>query len=424
MRWLKEIYYWALSRSLQSVASGWFRSFYLEGDIRLYSRGILFSPGNWRFYNSRGWAFHKLGRNTEALNDFDRALELAPENGSVYRNRGRLYLKAGKHSKALRDFERAVNSWPRTGDEYFLRATLWMDMGNHAHAKDDYTRDFKKNPKREASYMGRAEAFYELGCLSDAAQDAEKALKLNPKNEEALLLAGNCYSLLNNNEEALKKANALVRLDPKYSGYYKFRAEILQADDEDGRANADLEKALSLDSKDSESWSQVELLDWDIKNADAERKCSSKILSLLPKTGVPLLRRGLHCEQKGMFEEAVASFSEALSLVEDDPDAYYFRARVLFKLDKLDESYKDICTAIKLSRNNYACFYLRGRIYEHRCDTRGALYDYSMAITLNPSCAPAYKRRGAVYFDLGEKVKAMADAAKAKELESIKSAHR
>jgi len=221
------------------------------------------------------------------------------------------------------------------------------------------------------------------------------------------------------NEEALAKASALVRLNPEYADYYKFRAEIFDGCDEKERAKHDIEKAISLNPEGTAYWNRLESLDWELKNIAAERKCSSKILQLAPKTGVPFMKQGLICEDKGMFEEAISSFTEAISLTGDDPDAYYFRARVYYKMDKLDEAEKDVCAALKTARNDSTCFYLRGRIYEDKKELGKALYDYSRAIALNPSYAPAYRHRGGIYFDMGEKGKAHADSQKAREFETL-----
>ena len=60
-------------------------------------------------YRNRGLAYQALGRQTDAISDFDRSIKLAPQSTSAHYARGNSYRALGQSDKALADFEQALS---------------------------------------------------------------------------------------------------------------------------------------------------------------------------------------------------------------------------------------------------------------------------------------------------------------------------
>jgi tetratricopeptide (TPR) repeat protein len=99
--------------------------------------------------NSRGWAYHLLGKPEEALKDFDAFLKLVPAAvpdfaGTPQRweglvNRGLALAEKGEFEKALKDLDEAVTNWPAVGIARVNRGYTRELMGDYAKAIADYT---------------------------------------------------------------------------------------------------------------------------------------------------------------------------------------------------------------------------------------------------------------------------------------------
>ena len=67
-------------------------------------------------YSSRGFAALHLGRNEEALRDYNEAIRLAPEAGDLYNslyNRGGVYSDLGQYQLAIQDYNERIRLYPR-----------------------------------------------------------------------------------------------------------------------------------------------------------------------------------------------------------------------------------------------------------------------------------------------------------------------
>jgi tetratricopeptide (TPR) repeat protein len=62
-------------------------------------------------YNNRGFAWRKLGRYAEAIEDYTKSLELSPNNLKTLNNRGFSYAKSGNFAKAISDYNKVQQVW-------------------------------------------------------------------------------------------------------------------------------------------------------------------------------------------------------------------------------------------------------------------------------------------------------------------------
>lgn len=86
---------------------------------------------------SRGSAYIRLERFSDAIKDFDRSIELDPSYARAYHLRGVAKEQIGEHESAIEDFSRAIGIDPEYGAAYYSRATLLTKLKKEDQAVDD-----------------------------------------------------------------------------------------------------------------------------------------------------------------------------------------------------------------------------------------------------------------------------------------------
>jgi tetratricopeptide (TPR) repeat protein len=70
--------------------------------------------------------------------------------------RGSAFGRAGRNSDAIKDFNTALQLNPNFYQAYANRALVYRNMGNSAQAAADYSKAIQINPQYDAAYIGRA----------------------------------------------------------------------------------------------------------------------------------------------------------------------------------------------------------------------------------------------------------------------------
>ncbi len=146
---------------------------------------------------------------------------------------------------------------------------------------------------------------------------------------------------------------------------------------------------------------------------------------------------------RAAHREAIADYTQAITLKPDDGPAYYGRGQARLALNQTDgaiadftqairymgtlaglyvargyahlvkgnagESIVDFTVAIRLDPKNASAYNNRGLAYRKKGDLDNAIQDYTSAIGLNPIYALAYNNRGYVLEAKGDKSAAAAD---------------
>ena len=149
-----------------------------------YSRALSFDGLNARqrsaILRNRGSALDDLGRYSEALADFDLALELEPDNSDNFIDRGVTLGKLGRYDLAIKDFGRAIELSPGLAEIYNNRGIVYGRMGDFSSAIADFNRAVALEPDDPFSYFNRGLAYESAGKIDAARRDFTKALDLAP----------------------------------------------------------------------------------------------------------------------------------------------------------------------------------------------------------------------------------------------------
>lgn len=136
---------------------------------------------------------------------------------------------------------------------------------------------------------------------------------------------------------------------------------------------------------------------------------------LAERTAAEWYQKGLLLSQRGQYEKAIASYTEALNRNPTLVDAYNQRGFAYYKIRQSSDAFADYVEAIKRDGQQATSYYYRGLTRFSLGYTDAAIADYTKAINRSPHHAQAYYHRGLAYGDINEHRLAMADFQQAEE---------
>ena len=101
--------------------------------------------------------------------------------------------------------------------------------------------------------------------------------------------------------------------------------------------------------------------------------------------------------EKREFDVALKNLNLLLEISPKNAKYHIIRGLVYEELGKLDASFADFSTAIKIDKNDSNAYHYRGGIRVKFEDYKNAINDYSIAISINPQDASVFNSRGITY---------------------------
>jgi tetratricopeptide (TPR) repeat protein len=130
------------------------------------------------------------------------------------------------------------------------------------------------------------------------------------------------------------------------------------------------------------------------------------------------LRKGYQLYTKNRTNEALDEFEEAVRSDPANPEAYYWRGRVLIRLKQYDKALEDFRRAIGVKSDYRDAHDNLAWLYERKNNYDQALFHLNKSIQIEPDNAWAYYHRARILYSKGEPGKALEDAKKACELKN------
>ncbi len=180
-KYANELTAWALNRRGQLKAENGRTT----EAIRDFDDAIEANAACWRAVHNRGVLLAQACDFEKAFDDFNRTVQLNPQFGKAYSNRGALFVVAGQLDSALQDYEKAIELDPKLAVAHRGAARVCHLFGRLDHALAHYNAAVRLSPDDAYAIASRADLFTDLGRYTEANTDYERAIKLDPKSMHA-----------------------------------------------------------------------------------------------------------------------------------------------------------------------------------------------------------------------------------------------
>lgn len=196
------------------------------------------------YYNNLGTAQRRLGKIQSSFKSYESALKSNPLSASVYANLGSLHNQKGSKTKALEYLNKGLQIDDQNAEMYLTRSKVYENLGKKDLAEKDLNQILTFAPDNIFARTGLANLKKRTGDLEGSLKDYNQLLSEKP---ESLLYNGRAdvYIKLKKYKEALADVNKAISIDPKFSQSYFTKALILFDTAKDKEACASLDKAVA-----------------------------------------------------------------------------------------------------------------------------------------------------------------------------------
>lgn len=288
------------AQSLLEAAQSDHRAGRLDSAIAGYRRFLKIYPRHSKVESLLGIALTQSGNLEKGVRHLKAALKAAPRDPGIAFNLGNAELAADHRQGALVAFEKTVKLAPNHAEAWFNKGMLLEQMGRSEDALTAYRKARGIKPTWSAPRFGVVRLLVRTGRAADAVSDAE----------------------------------ALVRALPNTPSALNARAVVHRACERFAEAEADLNAAAAIDSKNLETRQNRALLLLDTRRHDEAERLLEEILSDQPDQPAALLALA-------RVYAATRRQMESLKLFQrcpDQPEVLYHHAFTLERLNRPEEA--------------------------------------------------------------------------------------
>jgi tetratricopeptide (TPR) repeat protein len=368
--------------------------------IRLSPPEPRFSPyyKKWRIgmaaaYCGVGQVYHHRGDDARALEAYDQAIHYNPDDPNGHVGRANSLAARGEFGPALSSFGEALRLDPNHSRAYGYRASALERLGRVEDAVADYDASIRLDPNVPTTHRLRAALLSQLGRHAQAIPDLDAAIRLDPKDASAYKDRGGVYNRLGDPARALDDLDTAVRLDPKSSRAYQNRAAAYNGLGRFDRALADCNEAVRLDPQNPGALNNRGVALTGLGRFGRAIDDLTESIRLDPGQVAAYVNRGLANTRYGLPDEAVADFEAALRRAPNLAAAEAGMAQARSLLSSLDRSGRE-GLALRQTPPESAAYTDLGNSRRSSGDWSGAIAEYSRAIEADPKNAEALAFRG------------------------------
>lgn len=262
----------------------------------------------------------------------------------------------GKLDSAVIDLKNALQMNPKNAEARLLLGEVYASQGLGEPAENELKKARELGIDNEALKVSMGQALLLQGLYPRVLKEIQPGPNSPPQSVAKILeIKGRAHRGLFHFEESCKFFAEAVAKDPRYVRSYWGLAGCAAERGEFDEARAELEKALKLDEKNSDTWSQI---------GDLQR-----VAKRLP--------------------EADAAYANALKYKSTNLDALLGRAVLRIDGNQLDAASQDIDAAAKIASNHPVVRQLRGVVQFKQGKFAAAEASFRTVLASRPNYLPA-----------------------------------
>ncbi|MCU0436593.1 MAG: tetratricopeptide repeat protein [Raineya sp.] len=245
---LETPFYWGLI---------YFKQEQFEKSLTFFEQAYQKGYQNDSFYAYLAETYAFLGKNKEANDFFDKALNIYNKDVDLYWLRANFYVKQEEYTKAIADLDKITTLQSHYWKAYQLKADIYFWQNQDSKSLENRLLYFKYLPNKKkitaSDYSMIAMNYAASKQFAKSVEYGTKAIELDKDNHEYYFERATYYIQLKNYQKALADCQKAIELDGEDLVYFRQRAFLYKILKKYPEALADYEFLAQQDEKDAEN---------------------------------------------------------------------------------------------------------------------------------------------------------------------------
>jgi tetratricopeptide (TPR) repeat protein len=346
--------------------------------VESFTQGIAADPKDYSLHFNLALAYSLMGKNAEAIPEYQKTLELKPDLYEAELNLGISLLREHRAADAVPYLTAAVGQKASEYRPNYYLATALLGAGDFLKAEQSYTAALALDPKSPDAELGLAHALAGENKLEDAAAHFKKAADLNPSYRDDLLELAGMYEKAKQPEQAI----SIYQQFPDNPGAQERLGELLLKAGKPADAVASFQVAVAKSPTEA---NRAALAEAYLKNSEPGKAqpVVEQILAADPDNFEIRMLHGRLIRDQRKFPEAAAEFERATKLKPDAPQAWSELAGVLVMAENYPPALAALDRIAALNAEKPGHVFLRAIVLDKIHDVKPALASYQRFLEMS-----------------------------------------
>jgi tetratricopeptide (TPR) repeat protein len=314
------------------------------------------APGNYHAKLILGNAYLNQRKIKEAKETFESLIKLEPEKPAGYYRLGILYRLIKEYDLALKNFEKAMSINPNLMDVFTNIILVHVDKKEFETAMlkcDSQLETMQGKPELLAIIHNLKGKLYLAQRKNEEAQESfQKALKENPNFLQPYYALGRLYLMERKEDKAIGQYKTILEKNPKQTGPHMVLGTIYDIQKQFDLSEKHYRAALDIDPDFAPAANNLAyLLLTQDKNIDEALGLAQQAKEKLPYDPNVMDTLGLVFYKKGLYDSAIAEFSDSLEKIPDNAIVHYHLGLAYHKKGDIHRARIELEKALSLNQN-------------------------------------------------------------------------
>ncbi len=148
--------------------------------LEAYNKAIQKNPQDGKAWFNKAVILQIVGRVEEALQSYDKSLEITPNDIEILSNKGIALRSLGRVEEALQAYDKALDIDPTDAGVWSNKGVALRSLGRTEESIACYKKALEYNPNDAGVWSNLGVAYHKLNQLEKAVECYDKALKIDP----------------------------------------------------------------------------------------------------------------------------------------------------------------------------------------------------------------------------------------------------
>ena len=329
--------------------------------IEVLSKTKKLFPDKMEIYFALAHNYILKGDYKAAITVYDEIESKTGISERVSMQKQRLYTQLNQWEKAEEELKRLIDAFPENPKYYGLLADLYAAQGKEQEALKTYREILKKYPEEPFIHLSLAD-YYRQKQMPDSSFAHLELAFFNPEldvdTKMQILLS--FYTISENNEKYKQNAFRLIEIakevHPKEAKFYTIEGDFLYRDGKLKEALNAYKKAGKLEPDHYEIWSQITLIESELKMYKQVLEDAQKAIELFPNQAVLYYLYGVAAYQLKEYQKAIDYLEIGKELVVNNNNLlsqfYGALGDAYYAIGEKDKAYKNYDKSLQYLPDN------------------------------------------------------------------------